>query len=282
VIEYNCSMLLMNMEVQFGSKECESMANVNGLGSTWASMYTTNDYSYLFNNMSSNSNSGTSNLLGIDLAEYSSITRGSYSKLIKAYYDKFGDDKTPAGSAEDKSTTIAKTTLKGNADELSKAANALMTNGKDSLFKQIDIKDEESGETKKGYDKDKIYDAVNSLVEAYNGLIKNSTESNSNAVLRQTLHMINSTASNGELLADVGIRIGADNKLSIDEETFKNADMNKVKTLFNGSSSLGGKIQSAASNIYMNVNNSLGNRNFYTSTGSLGNYSTGNIMDSLL
>jgi len=94
--------------------------------------------------------------------------------------------------------------------------------------------------------------------------------------------MINSTASNGELLADVGIRIGADNKLSIDEETFKNADMNKVKTLFNGSSSLGGKIQSAASNIYMNVNNSLGNRNFYTSTGSLGNYSTGNIMDSLL
>ena len=258
------------------------MANVNGLGSTWASMYTTNDYSYLFNNMSSNSNSGTSNLLGIDLAEYSSITRGSYSKLIKAYYDKFGDDKTPAGSAEDKSTTIAKTTLKGNADELSKAANALMTNGKDSLFKQIDIKDEESGETKKGYDKDKIYDAVNSLVEAYNGLIKNSTESNSNAVLRQTLHMINSTASNGELLADVGIKIGADNKLSIDEETFKNADMNKVKTLFNGSSSLGGKIQSAASNIYMNVNNSLGNRNFYTSTGSLGNYSTGNIMDSLL
>ncbi len=259
------------------------MANVNGLGSTWSSMATTNDYSYLFNSMSSsNSKSGTNNILGIDFAEYSSITRGSYRKLVKAYYEKYGDDNKSSNSTESKSDTIAKTTLKGNASELSKAAGTLMSTGKDSLFKQVELKDEESGEVTKGYDKDKIYDAVNSLVEAYNGLLEKSTDSNSNAVLRQTLHMINSTASNSELLGEVGIRIGADNKLSIDEEAFKNADMNTVKTLFEGSSSLGGKIQSAANNIYMTVNNSLGNSNFYTSSGSLGNYSTGNIMDSLL
>ncbi len=257
------------------------MGNVNGLGSTWGRLATTNNYSYLFNNTSSNK-STTSNILGIDLAEYSSITRGSYNKLVKAYYEKYGNDRTSSDSTGSKSDTIAKTTLKGNANELSKAASALMATGKNSLFKQVELKDEESGEVTKGYDKDKIYDAMNSLVEAYNGLVDKSTESNSNAVLRQTLHMINSTASNGELLAEVGVRIGADNKLSIDEEAFKNADMNTVKTLFGGTSSLGGKIQSAANNIYMNVNNSLGNRNFYTSTGSAGNYSTGNIMDSLL
>ena len=257
------------------------MSNVNGLGSTWSRLATTNDYSYFFSTTSSNKSS-TSNILGIDFAEYSSITKGSYRKLVKAYYEKYGDDRTASDSAESKSDTIAKTTLKGNANELSKAASALMKTGKDSLFKQVELKDEESGKVTKGYDKDKIYDAVDSLVEAYNGLIEKSTESNSNAVLRQTLHMIQSTASNGELLSEVGIRIGADNKLSIDEETFKNADMNTVKTLFAGSSSLGGKMQSAANNIYMNVNNSLGNSNFYTSSGGTGSYSTGNIMDSLL
>lgn len=259
------------------------MANVNGLGSTWGRLATSNEYSYLFNSMSSNkSNSGTNNLLGIDLAEYSSITRGSYNKLVKAYYDKFGDNKNTSSATGDKSETVAKTTLKGSANDLNKATSALLTNGKDSVFKKVDIKDEETGETTKGYDKDKIYDAVNSMVEAYNGLVGSSTSSNSNAVLRQTLHMINSTASNGEMLAEVGIKIGADNKLSVDEDAFKNADMNKVKTLFAGTASWAGKVQSAASNIYNNVNNSLGNSNFYTANGSLGNYSTGNILDSML
>lgn len=256
------------------------MANVNGLGSEWASLSTMNNYSYLFSSSSSNQSSASTNLLGIDLAEYSSITRGSYSKMVKAYYEKYGDDAKPSATKEDKSDTIAKTTLKNNANELYEAANALVSNGKDSVFKQVEK--EESGRTTKGYDKDKIYDAVNSLVEAYNGMVEKSTDSNNNAVLRQTLHMINATASNSSLLADVGISIGADNKLSVDEETFKNADMSKVKTLFNGSSSLGGKIQSAASNIYMNVNNSLGDSNFYTSGGTLGNYSTGNLLDSFL
>ncbi len=272
-----------NMEVRFVSKECEIMANVNGLGSTWSRLATTNDYSYLFNSMSSNkSSSGTSNLLGIDLAEYSSITRGSYNKLVKAYYNKFGDGKNTSSTTDDKSDTIAKTTLKGSADELYKATNTLLTNGKDSVFKKVDIKDEETGKSTRDYDRDKIYDAVNSMVVAYNGLVGKSTSSNSNAVLRQTLHMINSTVSNGEMLAEVGIKIGADNKLSVDEEAFKNADMNKVKTLFTGTASWAGKVQSAASNIYNNVNNSLGNSNFYTANGSLGNYSTGNILDSML
>lgn len=257
------------------------MANVNGLGSTWSSTYT-NDYSYLFNSMSSSSSQSTvNNILGIDLAEYSSITRGSYSKLIKAYYDKYGDDSSTSAT-DDKSATVAKTALKTSANELYEAANALVSTGKDSLFKQVEVTDEESGETTKGYDKDKIYDAVKTMIDAYNGMVEDSTDSDNNTVLRQTLHMINSVSANGSLLSDVGIKIGEDNKLSVDEETFKKADMSTVKTLFNGTSSLAGKIQSAASSIYLNVNNSLGNSNFYTSGGTLGNYSTGNILDSFL
>lgn len=257
------------------------MANVNGFGGAWNNIYN-NDYSYLFSGTMNTNNNKTSNLLGIDFAEYSSITRGSYSKLIKAYYEKYGDNDKKLSSLDDKEAVVAKTNLKTSANALYEAASALVTGGKDSVFKQIEITDEESGAKSKGYDKDKIFDAVKKTVDAYNSMVKDSTDSDSNAVLRQTLHMINSVSANGSLLSDVGIKIGDDNQLSIDEETFKKADMGTVKTLFNGSSSLGGKIQAAASGIYLNVNNSLGNDNFYTAGGMLSKYSTGNILDSFL
>lgn len=256
------------------------MANVNGFGGAWNNIYS-NDYSYLFSNAANNNNNTTSSLLGIDLAEYSSITRGSYSKLIKAYYNKYGND-AKLSSTEEKESVVAKTSLKTSANSLYEAASTLVTSGKDSVFKQIEITDEETGAKSKGYDKDKIFDAVKKMVDAYNGMVKDSTDSDNNAVLRQTLHMINSVSANGSLLSDVGIKIGEDNQLSIDEETFKKADMSTVKTLFNGSSSLAGKIQAAASSVYLNVNNSLGNDNFYTASGMLGKYSTGNILDSFL
>lgn len=245
----------------------------------------------LFNSLSSTSSvsstsstSSTSNLLGIDLAEYSSITRGSYSKLVKAYYSKYGSKSS--SNAEDESTTkektIKNTTIKNAANDLYKAAHTLVSTGKDSLFKKVEIEDKETGTTTKGYDTDKIYKAVNTLVDAYNSLVENSTDSSDHAVLRQTLNMVNSASSNRSLLNDVGITIGSDNKLSVDEETFKKADMTTVKSLLNGNGSFGAKIQSAASTVYMRINNSFGNSNTYTASGTLGNYSTGNLLDSLL
>lgn len=250
-----------------------------GINSIWGSY---NSNSYLFGNVNA-SNTVSGNILGIDFAEYSSITKGSYSKLLKAYYKKYGTEKSADGvSTKDKDTTATKTSLKSKANDLYKAASALVTSGKNSIFKKVDIKNDENGTTTKGYDTDKIYKAVNSFVDSYNNLVKNSTDSKDNAVLRQTLHMINSAAANGSLLNDIGIKIGADNTLTLDEETFKSADMNKIKTLFNGSDSFGARVQSAASNIYMNVNNSMGDSNSYTAAGRLGSYSTGNILDSLL
>ena len=252
------------------------MAGMNGI---WGGY---NDYSYMFGSTSMN-RSTTGNILGIDLAEYASVTRGSYSKLIKAYYQKYGKDESDSKvSSKDKDSTATKNSLKTNADKLYKAAEAVTATGKDSIFKKVDIKNEEDGTTTKGYDTDKIYKAVNSLVEAYNGMVKSSTSSEDHAVLRQTLRMIQATGSNSSLLGKIGISMNADNTLSIDEEKFKEADMNVVKSLFNGSGSYGSQIQSAASSIYLNVNDSLGNSNSYTAAGTWGSYTSGNILDSLL
>lgn len=255
---------------------------MSSINSIWSNSYT-NNTSYLFGSTSSKSSSVGGNILGIDLAEYSSITRGSYSKLIKAYYAKYGtDNKTVEKTSSEKDSTATKTSLKSNADSLYKAAEALVANGRNSLFNKVEVTNEETGVTTKEYDKDKIFKAVNSLVDSYNTFIKKSTDSKDNAVLRQSLRMVNANASNSSLLNDIGIKINADNTLSIDEEAFKNADMSTVKSLFNGRDSLGGKIQSAASSVYLKVNDSMGNNGFYTSAGTFGSYSTGNILDSLL
>ncbi|MCI8509506.1 MAG: flagellar filament capping protein FliD [Lachnospiraceae bacterium] len=252
---------------------------MSSINSIWGNNYSNNS-SFFFGTTSSGSASG--NFLGIDLAEYSSITKGSYKKLLKAYYAKYGTEKKTEQSEKKTDSTTTKSTLKSNANELYKAAEVLTATGRKSVFNKVEVKDEETGAITKEYDKDKIYKAVNSFVDSYNNYIKKAADSKDNAVLRQTLRMVNANAKNSSLLADIGIKINADNTLSLDEEAFKKADMATVQSLFNGSDSWAGRIQSAASNVYTKVNDSMGDSNFYTSSGTLGKYSSGNILDSFL
>lgn len=62
--------------------------------------------------------------------------------------------------------------------------------------------------------------------------------------------MVNSTKANKNLLSQVGISIGTDNKLSIDEDEFKKSEMVTAKSLFSGVGSYGKNIQADASMIY--------------------------------
>ncbi|MDE6434781.1 MAG: hypothetical protein K2L07_11215 [Lachnospiraceae bacterium] len=254
------------------------MSSINNI---WGNTYSDN-VSSLFQFGSTNSSNSSGNILGIDLTEYSSVTRGSYKKLAKAYYAKYGKKQVANESKpESKEDTVAKTNLKDQANALQRAANVLTVTGKNSVFRKIDIKDEKSGITSKQYDTDKIYKAVNDMVDSYNNLIKKSADSDSNAVLRQSLRMVNSSGKNAKLLSKVGIKINSDNTLSLNEETFKQADMNVVKSLFNGNGSFGSGIETVANNIYMNINNSLGNNATYTAGGTFGNYQTGSLLNDL-
>lgn len=250
------------------------------INSIWGNGYSNN---YLYNNTTS-SFGGTGNLLGIDFGEYASITKGSYRKLIKAYYDKYGKDGEPKTSKEEssKEAIAAKNSLKEYADSLYKSIDALTVTGKKSLFNKVELTDEETGKKSMGYDTDKIYKAVNDFVEAYNNYVKKAVDSEDNAILRQTLGMTRAAATNSGLLSKIGIKIGADNTLKIDEEAFKKADMAAVQSIFSGSGSFGNQVQTAANKVYLNINNSLGNKGYYTSSGVLGNYSSGDILDSLL
>ena len=209
--------------------------------------------------------------------DYNSIRNGSFAKLAKAYYGKqssiSSSDKSEDKDTVKKSTTTDKkmAQAKTDADELKSSADALTATGTKSLFKLKDIttKDEETGEetTTKGYDIDGITKAVKSFIDDYNSLVKSGSDVTSTNVLRRTLSMTKTTLANKNLLSDVGINITEGNKLSIDEEKFKKADMNKIKTLFNGNNSYADRVSSQAAEISKQVSNDSLKNGFYNNKG---------------
>ena len=225
------------------------------------------DYSMLFSTLPTNNNNVTSSIFGgtagssFSLTDYALIKSGSYGKLMKAYYSQGSDDsstknsavnKLASGSSADQASTI--TALKSSSDKLASAASDLTATGKDSLFVEKDIttKDENGVEsTAKGYDKDAIYKKVSEFVDAYNSVLTAAGKSDNTKVLNTGANMTTMTAANEDMLNKIGIKIGDDNKLSIDEKAFKEADMASVKTMMNGVTSFAYDVQTKASFINM-------------------------------
>lgn len=136
--------------------------------------------------------------------------------------------------------------MKTSADSLKKSADALNDS---SLWEKK--KDEKTGEEieVEDYDWDKITKAVKSFVEDYNDVVKEAGESNTKDVLRNASWMTGMTDKNSNMLAKIGITIGKGNKLELDEDALKQADISSLKTVFTGYNSFVSKILQKATGI---------------------------------
>lgn len=203
------------------------MSEINNF-SDYAGKYNTNvDYSYLFGGTQTSSAGGA-----INLADYAAIKNGSYGKLLKAYYAKQDEEKTATGGDSIQKSTL----MKNGADALKKSADALKN---DELWEK---KDED-------YDWDAITKAVKSFVEDYNDVIEKAGNSDSKDVLRNAVWMTGTTGATGKTLSRVGITVGKDNKLKMDEETLKKSDISTLKILFTGHNSFADKVSVKANSI---------------------------------
>ena len=218
-----------------------------------------------------NSSSGTSLSYGIDFTTYNSIKNGSYSKLMRKYYSNQASESTD-GAVANKNTGNA-TVNRDNAASLVDSASELK---KYSLWSKVD-KTDKDGNTAKEYDTDKIAKAVSSFVKDYNSLVSSTADSSSRYVLNSASNMVNYTRANADLLKKIGISVGSDNKLTVDEDKLKASDMAVVKSVFKDSGSFGQTISAKASTIYGNAVSQLSElstKNSYTSNG-LYSYSSG-------
>lgn len=188
----------------------------------------------------------TANSSGSLLSDYASIKNGSYGKVLKAYYAK--QDAESASVSGDSRQKL--TLMRSSADSLKKSADA-MNNASLWEKKKIRKKDEETGEETEteDYDWDSITKAVKAFIADYNAVVGQAGDCDTKHVLHNAMWMTGITDSNEKLLSTVGITIGKGNKLELDEDSLKEANIITLKTLFTGPGSFADKISQKAGGI---------------------------------
>lgn len=197
------------------------------------------------NNSSNNNNIFNS----INLSDYSMIKSGSYKKLMNSYYgtnktDKSNNSVSSSDAVNKLSEATDKTGLtkmKAEADSLKKAASELNS---DKMWDGSKSQDD-------------ITSAVKSFASKYNDVMEQSSKVKMDDSANNLDWMKSLTKTMSKTLDKVGITVGADNKLSIDEDKLASADTKTLKTLFSGDNSYGGQIQQKANNL-SNVANTAG------------------------
>ena len=160
----------------------------------------------------------TNGMNSFNFSDYASIKNGSYKKLVKSYLVQQKGDSADKGSTSVKKPTKDTTDqtglarMKTQADSLKKSAKELSD---DALWKQTNGK----------YDMDKIAKAVKGFANDYNDTIDQAAKVTSRDVSQQTGFMTSMTKTMSTALSKVGITIGADGKMSVNEDELKKADI---------------------------------------------------------
>mgnify|MGYP000442860034 FL=1 len=246
-------------------------------------MYNSSSISSLFSSL--NNSSSNNYMSGINYADYNSIRNGSYRKLVKAYYAKesgtsSSNSTSKTDSTTDKTTSSQKVNAATVRDSASNLVNDVKELSSDKLWKKTTTTDKD-GVTSTDYDKDAIYKAVSSFAKDYNSLVSASGNSSDNSVLRTSSTMVAYTKANKNLLSKVGITVGSDNKLTVDEDKFKSADMTTVKSLFTGRGSFGKMTSTSATSSYSSAVSQLAKLSSSSTYSNMGSYSyiSGSIYD---
>lgn len=189
-------------------------------------------------------------LKGADLSKvqklFSSDNIQSYGSTIASRI-KFagGSSSTTTGTTNNTTSTDNKTSTSSSAAALKTDGEALASN---ELYSKI--KDADGNET---YDVSKILSTAKSFVTNYNNMFDKAESSSNSGVLSNLSYIRERTANNTKALKEFGFSVDKNGRLSLDEETFKNADMEKVHDFFEG---YGSYVASNASRVdyYMNTN----------------------------
>lgn len=205
-----------------------------------------------FSNMmgTNKSSSSSSGIGGWNLSDYSMIRSGAYKKLMSAYYethDKDGNEiankKTQELNNED---SLALSGVKSGASALQESLDGLK---KSSLYekKDMETKSEDGTTSKKSeYDWDAITKNVSNFVDSYNSFIEDAADSDNNSILKRATNLVKYAKANKDVLEDLGISIGKDNKLTLDSAALKKAEISDIKSAFTGMNSFGSQVASSA------------------------------------
>lgn len=171
----------------------------------------------------------------------------SYGSTIASRV-KFAGGGTNTTTGTNSSTDSTDSTTK---KPTSSSAAALKTDGETLASSELfaKIKDEDGNET---YDVKKILSTAKSFVNNYNTMFDKAESSSNSGVLSNLSYIRNRTSNNTKALKEFGISVDKKGRLSLDEDTFKKADMSKAQDFFKD---YGSYVASNASRVdyYMNT-----------------------------
>ncbi len=227
--------------------------------------------------------SGSNNMFGMDssfysnLSQYNSIRSGAYRKAAKSYYktaqsngqtNETESANKPGSKPNSKVDTagVSLSTTKAAAKDLASSAQKLSSNDKNGVFAD-----------KSKYDKDEAYKAVNDFVNKYNDTVDALKKTTSTGVNNAGNSMTRMTDVMSKGLSKVGISVGSDGKMSIDEDAFKKANASDVRSMFNGKGSYASIVESSASRIATQATNQINQTSgsMYGVDGYFNSYSSG-------
>lgn len=204
------------------------------------------DYSSLFGSLSNNQNNG------LNLADYASIKNGSYGKLMKAYYTKDSASSVDSTNDKQKKSDVLEQLVGGKKSSATNAKDTGVTLSKlESATSKLSNSAQKLSDAKsyEKEDKDALFESATSFVKSYNELLSASGMSDNKNVTSTTNSITTFSNAFKKSLSEIGITVGDDKKLSIDEKSFKKADVSQIKKLFEGNGSYGGMVKANADTI---------------------------------
>ena len=192
------------------------------------------------------SNQGSS---GFNFADYAAIKNGSYGKLVRSYYQGTAREveSQKAATAYNKTGNTNNTAKASSASEIDKTGLGQIRKDADQLKTSTEaLGREDLWKTK---DNAAIAGAVKDFAGDYNKVIDQASKVNSKEISQDIKSIKSMTDMFSKVLGKIGVSVGDDGKLSVDEEALKKADSATVRSLFEGNGTYGSQIADKANGI---------------------------------
>ena len=192
------------------------------------------------------SNQGSS---GFNFADYAAIKNGSYGKLVRSYYQGTAREveSQKAATAYNKTGNTNNTAKASSASEIDKTGLGQIRKDADQLKTSTEALG--SADLWKTKDNAAIAGAVKDFAGDYNKVIDQASKVNSKEISQDIKSIKSMTDMFSKVLGKIGVSVGDDGKLSVDEEALKKADTATVRSLFEGNGTYGSQIADKANGI---------------------------------
>lgn len=231
-------------------------------GRKWKSGKESDD---MINSMMADTLFGSSKMIGSgsflsasNFGDLALIRSGVYTRMMRSYISQLTDGDDSTSKARTVKTDDFRNMVSDKFEKLRNPekptaqteANKVLSGIKSSSKSLETAAKDLSGMDFDTSTREELYDAAKKYVSGYNSVLTEAKKTDNVSLTQSVKWMKDDTKAREKILAKVGITIGTDGALTLDEEKFKSANQSDIETLMKGSGSLAGRAAQRATGLY--------------------------------